>query len=169
MIPYIALKQVIRFANPAVVMSGVLDLFLAQPFGTRSLAQRVFGMALNDGIKSFQKSIDSLEVKIGDPVLCEKLKNFCNANEDLKNEVRSEAVVEEIDLIVAVLRSETIKPELEPEQVGKIFNAFVAWNNAVDNVSPPFSNPGIARKNPQLTNDKRSTRKCSLARSSSPN
>lgn len=134
MVPYIALKQVVRFANPAMVMSGVLDLFLAQPFGTRSLAQRVFGMALSDGIRSFQKNIDSLAAKIGDPVLCEKLKNFCNADEALKNEVRSEAVVEDIDLIVAVLRSEKIKPELAPEQVGKIFNAYVAWNNAVENV-----------------------------------
>ena len=38
MMPYSALKQVIRFANPAMVMNGVLDLFLAQPFGARSLA-----------------------------------------------------------------------------------------------------------------------------------
>ena len=134
MIPYTALKQVVRFANPAIVMSGVLDLFLAQPFGARSLAQRAFGMALNDGIKSFQKSIDSLTLKIGDPVLCQKLHSFCNAQEILKNELRSEAVVEDMDLIVVILRSEKIAPELSAEQVGKIFNAYVAWNNAVDNV-----------------------------------
>ncbi len=134
MMPYTALKQIVRFANPAAVMSGVLDLFLAQPFGARSLAQRVFSLALNDGIKTFQKSIDSLVLKINDPVLCEKLKRFCNANEDTKNEIRSEAAVEDIDLIVAILRSEKFEPELTPEQIGKIFNAYVAWNNAVDNV-----------------------------------
>jgi hypothetical protein len=134
MMPYTALKQIVRFANPAAVMSGVLDLFLAQPFGARSLAQRVFSLALNDGIKTFQKSIDSLVLKINDPVLCEKLKRFCNANEDTKNEIRSEAAVEDIDLIVAILRSENFEPELTPEQIGKIFNAYVAWNNAVDNV-----------------------------------
>ena len=135
MIPYAALKQVIRFANPAAVMSGVLDLFLAQPFGARSLAQRVFGMALNDGIKTFQKSIDSLALKINDPILCEKLKRFCNADEDVKNEIRSEAVAEDIDLIVAILKSEIITPELSTEQTGKVFNAYVAWNNAIENVS----------------------------------
>ncbi len=134
MLPYTALKQVIRFANPAAVMSGVLDLFLAQPFGARSLAQRVFGMALNDGIKSFQKSIDSLVVKIDEPTFCEKLKRFCDANEDLKNTVRAEAAADDIDLIVAILRSELITPELQPEQIGKAFNAYVAWNNAVENV-----------------------------------
>ncbi|KAL8730647.1 MAG: hypothetical protein Q9166_003960 [cf. Caloplaca sp. 2 TL-2023] len=134
MIPYAALKQVIRFANPAVVMSGVLDLFLAQPFGTRSLAQRVFGMALNDGIKAFQKSIDALVAKINDDVFCEKLKSFTNADEATKNIIRSEAVVDGVDLVVAILKSEDIKPELSPEQVGKAFNAYVAWNNAVENI-----------------------------------
>ena len=134
MLPYTALKQVIRFANPAAVMSGVLDLFLAQPFGTRSLAQRVFGMALNDGIKTFQRSIDAVITRINDPILCQKLHSFCNAEESLKNEIRSEAVVEDIDLIVAILRSEQLAPELSPEQIGKVFNAFVAWNNAVENV-----------------------------------
>ena len=135
MMPYTALKQVIRFANPAMVMSGVLDLFLAQPFGARSLAQRVFGLALNDGIRAFQKSIDSLVSKINDPVICEKLKRFCNADENTKNEIRSEAAVEDIDLIVAILRSKRFAPELTPEQIGKVFNAYVAWNNAVENVS----------------------------------
>ena len=141
MIPYTALKQVIRFANPGVVMSGVLDLFLAQPFGSRSLAQRVFGMAINDGIKSFQKSIDSLVGKIGDPILCAKLEFFCNAEEDTKDSIRSEAVADGIDLVVAILRSESIPTDLTPEQVGKVFNAFVAWNNAVENVRliPSFS------------------------------
>lgn len=135
MIPYTALKQVIRFANPAMVMSGVLDLFLAQPFGTRSLAQRAFGMALNDGIKTFQKSIDSLVAKISDPILCQKIEAFVNSDENLKNEIRSDAVVEDLDIMVVLLRSEKLSPELSPEQVGKIFNAFVAWNNAVENVS----------------------------------
>lgn len=134
MIPYSALKQVIRFTNPALVMSGVLDLFLAQPFGSRSLAQRVFGMAINDGIKSFQKAIDALVVKVDDPVFCEKLKHFCNADEDTKNTIRSEAIIDDVDIIVAILKSELIKPELKPEQVGRVFNAFVAWNNAVENV-----------------------------------
>lgn len=151
MMPYTALKQVIRFANPAAVMSGVLDLFLAQPFGARSLAQRVFGLALNDGIKSFQKSIDSLVIKINDPLLCGKLKHFCNADENTKNEIRNEAAVEGIDLIVAILRSEKFTPELTPEQIGRIFNAFVAWNNAVDNVSLSTENFVTAADESRLT------------------
>ncbi|KAI9798402.1 MAG: hypothetical protein M1833_004796 [Piccolia ochrophora] len=134
LLPYTLLKNVIRIANPAMVMNSVLDLFLAQPFGSRSLMQRIFAMTLNDGIKSFQKSIDSLTNKIDDPVLCQKIKRFTEAEEDTKNTIRGEATAEEIDLLVALLRSDLLEPELSPEQIGKVFNAYVAWNNAVDNV-----------------------------------
>lgn len=134
MIPYIALKQVIRFANPTLVMTGVLDLFLAQPFGARSLAQRIFAMALHDGIRQFQKSIDSLVAKIDDAVLCAKLKSFTDASEETKNDIRSQAAAEDTDLIVLILQSEHLQPELTSEQTSKIFNGYVAWNNAVENV-----------------------------------
>jgi hypothetical protein len=135
LVPYSALKQVIRFANPAAVMSGVLDLFLAQPFGAKSLLQRIFGLALGDGIRSVQKSIDTLIVKIDEPVFCEKIKNYVESDESLKNELRSEAQTEDLDMLVAALRSEEIKPALGAEEIGKAFNAYVAWNNAVENVS----------------------------------
>jgi len=135
LIPYTIMKNVIRIANPAAVMTGVLDLFLAQPFGSRSLMQRIFSMTLNDGIKGFQRSIDSLMMKINDPILCEKLRKFAEANEETKNVVRNEAAVDDVDLVVVILRSELFAPELKPEQIGKVFNAYVAWNNAVENVS----------------------------------
>lgn len=116
-------------------MSGVLDLFLAQPFGAKSLLQRIFGMALNDGIRSMQSSIDTLSAKINEPVLTEKIKHYTEADDGVKNRIRGEAQAEDLDLLVAVLRSEDISPALQPEQIGRIFNAYVAWNNAVENVS----------------------------------
>ena len=97
LIPYTMLKNVIRIANPAAVMSGVLDIFLAQPFGTRSLLQRIFSLTLNDGIRSFQKSIDSLTDKIGDPVLTEKLKQYTNAEDHIKAAINGEADDENVD------------------------------------------------------------------------
>lgn len=134
LLPYGLMRNVIRIANPAAVMSGVLDLFLAQPFGARSLLQRIFAMTLNDGIRSFQKAIDSLQAKIDDPVLTAKLKHFVDSEENTKNFLRNEASVEDVDLVVVILRSDLFTPELTPEQIGRVFNAYVAWNNAVDNV-----------------------------------
>ncbi|KAH7123791.1 hypothetical protein B0J11DRAFT_321649 [Dendryphion nanum] len=133
LVPYGVLKNVIRIANPAAVMSGVLDLFLAQPFGARSLLQRMFGMAINDGVRSVQKSIDTLgSTKVKDDVLCAKLKAFVEADEDVKEIVRQEAAADNVDVVVTILRSEYFQPELSSQQVEKVFNAYVAWNNAVE-------------------------------------
>ena len=134
LIPYSILKNVIRIANPAAVMSGVLDLFLAQPFGTRSLLQRIFSMAIHDGMKAFQKSIDGLTNRIGDPILVDKLKAFINSDENLKDELRREAEAESVDLIVVILRSAHFEPELTVSQIEKVFNSYVAWVSAVEQV-----------------------------------
>jgi hypothetical protein len=133
LVPYTVLKNVIRIANPAAVMSGVLDLFLAQPFGTRSLLQRIFAQTLSDGIRLFQRSIDDLVSKIGDSVLTSKIKAFVDSPEDVKDSVRAEASTEQVDLVVSILRSEQFKPELSAPQIQRVFNAWVAWNSAVEN------------------------------------
>ena len=134
LVPYTVLKNVIRIANPAAVMSGVLDLFLAQPFGTRSLLQRIFSTTLHNGIKSQQKAVDTLAAKIDEPVFVRKLKAFVEADEDIKNEIREEAESEIVDTVVVVLRSDHFQPPLTAPQVQKIFNAYVAWNSAVENI-----------------------------------
>lgn len=97
--------------------------------------QRIFGLAINDGIRTTQKAVEMLEAKIDDPILCEKIKHYTDADEAVKQVIRDEAAQDEVDLIVVILRSEYFAPELQAEQIGRIFNAFVAWNNAVDNVS----------------------------------
>jgi hypothetical protein len=96
--------------------------------------QRIFALTLNDGIRSFQKSIDALHDKIGEPVFCEKIRKFTDASEEIKDGVRQESSDDDVDLIVAILRSEAIEPALNSEQIGKVFNAYVAWNSAVENV-----------------------------------
>ncbi|KAK4147730.1 succinate flavoprotein subunit [Dichotomopilus funicola] len=134
LIPYTLMKNAIRIANPAAVMSSILDIFLAQPFGARSLMQRIFSMTLNDGIRTYQRSIDAVGEKIGDSLFVSKLKTFTNADEHIKEAIREEALAEDLDIIVAVLRSELVGPALEPEQIGRLYNAYVAFNNAVENV-----------------------------------
>ncbi|KAL2814958.1 hypothetical protein BJX63DRAFT_420566 [Aspergillus granulosus] len=134
LVPYTLLKNVIRIANPAAVMTGVLDLFLAQPFGSKSLMQRIFSMTLHDGIKGFQRSIDAMAAKVDDPVISQKLKAFTDADEGVKNEIRQEAIQDDVDVVVAILRSEYIPGELTIDQIGKIFNSFVAWTHAVEHV-----------------------------------
>ncbi|WPG97728.1 Hypothetical protein R9X50_00050900 [Acrodontium crateriforme] len=134
LVPYGALKQVIRFTNPAAVMTAVLDIFMAQPMGTKSLLQRIFGLALGDGIRSIQKSIDALAAKIDQPTLTDKIQNFTDSDEDTKATIKLQAKEDQVDVLVKLLQSEDIYPPLAPEQIGLVFNAYVAWDNAVENV-----------------------------------
>ena len=134
LVPYSALKQVIRFTNPAAVMAAVLDLFMAQPLGAKSLLQRIFGLALGDGIRSIQRSIDALTTKIDEPVYCEKIRIYTKQDEGVKRQIRAEAMQEQTDLLIKVLQSEDLQLELSTEQIGQVFNAYVAWENAVEHV-----------------------------------
>jgi hypothetical protein len=134
LVPYTALKQVVRFTNPAAVMTHVLDLFMAQPLGTKSLLQRIFGLALGDGIRSLQRSIDTLAIKINEEDFTAKVKNYTNADEDVKKRIRSEAMEEKTDLLIKVLQSHEVDPELSNDQIARAFNAYVAWENAVEQV-----------------------------------
>lgn len=134
LIPYTVIKNVIRIANPAAVMANILDIFVAQPFGTRSLMQRIFSMTLNDGIRTYQKHIDVLAPKIGDPVFVDKLKQYTEADEETKQAIRQEAARSNVDLIVVILSSELIYPPVTPQQIERLYNAYVAFNSAVDNV-----------------------------------
>lgn len=134
LIPYTLMKNAIRIANPAAVMSHILDIFLAQPFGARSLMQRIFSLTLNDGIRNFQRSIDALAAKINDQVFVDKLKAYSDSEEQVKVAIREEAEAEQIDVIVVILRSDLLKPALKPAQIERLYNAYVAFNSAVENV-----------------------------------
>ena len=71
--------------------------------------------------------------KVKDPVLTNKIKAFVDSPEETKTIIREEAQSEEVDLVVAILRSEHFEPELTPQQIQRVFNAWVAWNSAVEN------------------------------------
>ena len=134
LIPYTVLKNIIRIANPAAVMSGILDVFLAQPWGARSLMQRIFSLTLHDGIRTLQRSIDTLAEKIGDAVFVNKLKAYTQAEDHVKLAIRDEAKTEDLDLVVAILQTELIEPPLTGPQFQTVFNAYVAFGSAVERV-----------------------------------
>ena len=136
LVPYSLVKNVVRFSNPATVMSGILDIFLLQPFGARSLLQRIFGMAIADGIDNIQKTIEILvSQKVKDPSLAEKIRQYTEASEEIKIQLKQESIDEQIDLLVVIIRSDLFGPPPQPEQIEAVFNGYVAWTHAVESVS----------------------------------
>lgn len=43
LMPYFMLKGILKISNPVAMIRGILDLFLARPFGGQSLLQRYVG------------------------------------------------------------------------------------------------------------------------------
>jgi ribosome-associated toxin RatA of RatAB toxin-antitoxin module len=135
LIPYTPIKLAIRFTNPAAVMSTILDLLLKRFPGTNtSTMQAIFSVTLHEGIKTFQRAIDDVAGKINDDVFVQKLQAYTDADADVKARIRSDAASMGIDLVVGILQSDDIEPELSPKQTERAFNAYVAFNNAVENV-----------------------------------
>ena len=117
------------------MLRGILDLFLAQPFGQRSLLQRILSITLNDDIRKLQNNIDILREKIADDALCDKLKNYVYADVSIQDPIRKETEEGKTELITAILRCENISPALNSQQIIRMHAALVAWNSVVDEVS----------------------------------
>jgi hypothetical protein len=132
LIPYTVIKNVIRIANPAAVMSAILDVFLAQPWGARSLMQRIFSLTLNDGVRTLQKSVDALVERVNEPAFAAKIKAYVEADDAVKLAVRDEARSGDMDLVLAVLVTAQLGPQLTDGQYERAFNAYAAFNVAVE-------------------------------------
>lgn len=123
LLPYSIIKNILRFSNPVAMLRGILDLFLAQPFGQRSLLQRILSVTLNDDIQKLQKPIDLLREKVADDGLCDKLKNYVYADASIQDPIRKDVEDGKTELIVAILSCEDIKPQLSAKQIARIHSA----------------------------------------------
>ncbi|QDS72922.1 hypothetical protein FKW77_008001 [Venturia effusa] len=135
MFPYTIVKNIVRFANPVALFPRVLDVFMAQPFGTRSLLQHIFGMAIQDGITNISKSMTVLVTqKIQDTDFPPKIQAYVEADEEIKQVVKEEAKDKNIDLLLAILQSNRFGSTLSYDQLAQAEDAHQAWKNAVENV-----------------------------------
>jgi hypothetical protein len=96
----------------AISPPGILELFLARPFGGQSLIQRcvrrlfsrlsgprtdatsllrMFSTTLNEDIREIQEQIDVISEKIGDPDFCEKVKMFVIAPLEIQQIFKADA------------------------------------------------------------------------------
>ena len=81
LMPYTVMGQIMKFTNPIAIMRGMIELFMAQPFGGHSLLQTMFSTILTDDLKTQKVAIKELESKIaemdpGAPVVIKCLKDF---------------------------------------------------------------------------------------------
>lgn len=136
LMPYMVMGQILRLTNPMGMMKAMIDLFMAQPFGTQSLLQTMFSTVLSDDLKNQEKVIHELEAKImeksalsAEVVQC--LKAVIFDNED-KKFVDMESVQEEskttttpISLIILLRNAES--GVISHEAAGEVIESYATW------------------------------------------
>jgi hypothetical protein len=110
MMPYFMLKGILKVSNPMAMIRGILDLFLARPFGGQSLIQRyarsvvlvllpradpilnsMFSSTLADEVRAVQEDIDSVAERVDNPGICQKIEQYVNAPFEIQTMYRRDA------------------------------------------------------------------------------
>jgi hypothetical protein len=108
---------------------------MAQPFGSRSLLQHIFGMAIQDGINNVQKSVTILIThKIQVPDYPLRIRNYVDLDEDIKSAVKQQAKQNGVDIILEILQSPLFGDPLSHDQLAMATEAHASWKRAVENV-----------------------------------
>ncbi|KAI0771644.1 hypothetical protein BD413DRAFT_625140 [Trametes elegans] len=122
LMPYFMLKAALKISNPMGMIRGVLDLFLAQPFGGRSLLQRMFTGQLMEEARALEEDIDAVRDKVDDPIMCEKVRLFVYAPREIQAVYKADAAAENMHVLAVVLRSGE-QPALSRGQMQRVMRA----------------------------------------------
>ncbi len=123
LMPYFVLRGILRISNPVAMIRGGLDLFLAQPFGQKSLIQRMFSSGLQEDVNELAGVCASVEEKVADELLCDKVIHFTELTANQQAELRRQAKEEKLDLITVILRGDECGAQLNPLQVDRVVRA----------------------------------------------
>ncbi|KAF9963211.1 hypothetical protein BGZ70_007562 [Mortierella alpina] len=126
LMPYRTMWGILKVSNPMAMMKGIMDLFLAQPFGSRSLMQRIISINMQEEVTEYKKEITEIEEAIDDPALCEKIRNYVYAPRSVINQIFPDDEpydITELGLVMDVLRSDRIEPVLQPMQIKRVWDA----------------------------------------------
>ncbi|KAJ7638835.1 hypothetical protein FB45DRAFT_1023592 [Roridomyces roridus] len=122
LMPYFMLKTALKISNPIAMIRTVLDLFLAQPFGGRSLLQRMFTGSLSEEVRALEEEIEAVKEKVDDPMICEKIRQFVYAPREIQDMLKADAAAERMNLITVVLRAAD-QPFLSRAQMHRVARA----------------------------------------------
>lgn len=73
------------------MIRGVLDLFLARPFGAASLLQRMFSSGLYEEVREYHADAAKVAVKVADDRMCQRVKDFVAAPKEIQEVFEADA------------------------------------------------------------------------------
>ncbi|KAJ3508861.1 hypothetical protein NLJ89_g5523 [Agrocybe chaxingu] len=155
LMPYFMLKAALKITNPISMIRSVLDLFLAQPFGGRSLLQRMFTSSLTEEVKALEEEIEAVKDKVDDPVMCEKIRQFVYAPRDIQNMFKADAASEQMNLITIVLRSaeEPLLSRIQMHRLARAHKAHIIYSKHKETLADSDDDDGPQDEDAWLLED----------------
>jgi hypothetical protein len=135
MMPYTVLRGILRLSNPVAIMKGITDLFLAQPFGARSLLQNMLLVVLADDIKEQDKEIAELAAKLPHPQIVNVLEAYVSAKPEVHAYIQEMCIKTGDDLVVVIFRCSEI---LECEVTRSMIIGVEKWYKTKDSQDSYF-------------------------------
>ncbi|KAL3233817.1 Uncharacterized protein RNJ44_03857 [Nakaseomyces bracarensis] len=139
LLPYTVMSQIMRFTNPVSIMKGMVDLFMAQPFGGQSLLQTMFSTILSEDIKHQKVAIKSLETNVlsfnpdAKHVLV-FLKNCVFGTEKSKainiHDIQEESDLMQMPVVILLLMKGTDKGYVKKNVVAELINSYSMWKHS---------------------------------------
>lgn len=88
----------------------------------------MFSQSLTEDVRFLAEDIQAVQDKIDDPVLCQKVEQYVQAPFEIQEIFRNDAVSENVDLLVVILRSPDM-PALSRPQMQRVFRASRAYRD----------------------------------------
>lgn len=126
LMPYWALRGILRISNPIAMIRAFLDLFLARPFSQPSLMQRMLGGGLEVEAKELREDAQLVAGKIDSDMLCAKVDAFVEAPREIQQLFNDDAATEKLDVMAVILRSQE-EPLLRPQDFQRVARANAAY------------------------------------------
>ncbi|KAL1747217.1 hypothetical protein HDZ31DRAFT_80584 [Schizophyllum fasciatum] len=144
LMPYFMMKTALKISNPVSMIRSIMDLFLAQPFGGRSLLQRMFSSSLSEEARQIEEEIEAVKAKVDDPVICQKVRRFVYAPKEIQDIHRQDAAEEKQELMTVVLRSgeEPVLNRMQMHRVAKASRAYAAYLKHRENLDDSDDDDG---------------------------
>ncbi|SCV04455.1 LANO_0G10308g1_1 [Lachancea nothofagi CBS 11611] len=148
LLPYTMMIQILKITNPMAIMKGMMDLFMARPFGGNSLLQSMFSSVLSDDLKSQFKLAREIEDAIATESkfgveIARVLSTAIFENEDGKfvdmEDVHEEATGMSMPLSLVLVMKCCEIGHISQDALGELIESYAQWKNRKDSKEQELS------------------------------
>lgn len=105
LMPYNTMRGILKLSNPALIMKKMTELFMATPFGNKSIIQQMFIRILNDDMHTQEKLIADLERTVEHKDLIAALEEYIQEDHYSRIALQQRAADSQEDVVMEIIRT----------------------------------------------------------------